>query len=292
MHKTTTHRVPLMVLSFILLAALALAGCASTEGPGTFTQTRATGQQPVAQTTTAQTVPQQVAVTSQTLAAPNAVQSGSVQGGRVQTDGLQTGGVQPGGVSPRPTLQDFANQDLSAQDFSIQDLSINEPARDAFGNLVDQRPVQTGNETFQDTVQRSLEPQAVAPDLVATAPRFPKASIAPISTAPEPHATQLFDAIDDAMFQRGMQLAFFGDETAQYVVRSQVSAIPSDTVTSVIYVFDIFDTRGNLRHRVSGARAIQRTGPNGWELVDSNTTALIADEVAGRLVAWFQQNPT
>jgi hypothetical protein len=89
-----------------------------------------------------------------------------------------------------------------------------------------------------------------------------------------------------------MQLAFFGDETATFIVRSQVSAIPADQVTSVIYVFDIFDARGTLRHRVSGARSIPRSGPDGWALVDPNTVQLIADDVAGRMMQWLQQNPS
>jgi hypothetical protein len=280
---------PLLIRVAILAALLFLGACASPEGPGSLESVSPITPQPVSQV---QTAPLPGTVTAQPLGTPGAqpvqtAQPTTIQPGTLQPGTLQPGTLQPGTLSPAPgtqtTLQDFSRIDPNPV-----------PGSDPFAN---QRAQTLGasdgspTETLQDAVRAGLQPQSVAPALTPATPQWPRVSLAPITTAPEPQATQLFDAIDDATYRRGMQLAFFGDETAQFVVRSQVSAIPADQVTSVIYVFDIFDARGTLRHRVSGARSIPRSGPDGWALVDPNTVQLIADDVAGRMMQWLQQNP-
>lgn len=268
----------------ILAALLLLGACASPEGPGSLESVSPITPQPVSQV---QTAPLPGTVTAQPLGTPGAQPVQTAQPTSIQPGTLQPGTLQPGTLSPAPgtqtTLQDFSRIDPNPV-----------PGSDPFAS---QRSQTLGasdgssTETLQEAVQAGLQPQSVAPALAPATPQWPRVSLAPITTAPEPQATQLFDAIDDATYRRGMQLAFFGDETAQFVVRSQVSAIPADQVTSVIYVFDIFDARGTLRHRVSGARSIPRSGPDGWALVDPNTVQLIADDVAGRMMQWLQQNP-
>jgi hypothetical protein len=270
-----------------ILAALLLVGaCASPDGPGSLERASSVSPQPVTQV---QTAPLPGSVTAQPLGTPGTqpVQTAQ-QPSPLTPQSWAPATLQPGTVSTAPatqtTLQDFSRADPQAL-----------PANDPLTNQGAQRlgaPAGTSQESLQDAVQAGLQPQSVAPALTPARPQWPRVSLAPITTAPEPHAAQLFDAIDDATYRRGMQLAFFGDETAQFVVRSQVSAIPADQVTSVIYVFDIFDARGTLRHRVSGARAIPRSGPDGWALVDPSTVQLIADDVAGRMMLWFQQNPS
>lgn len=270
----------------LFAALLGLSACASPEGPGSLDRASPVTPQPVTQV---QTAPLPGAVTAQPLGTSagsqpfqTAQQPSTLSPTSSQSGTLQPGTLQPGSISTNPsqtsTLQDFSGQNTLGQDFSrTQNL-------DASGG--------TARETLQDAVQAGLQPQSVAPGLAPAVPQWPRVSLAPITTAPEPNATQLFDAIDDATYRRGMQLAFFGDETAQFVVRSQVSAIPGDQTTSVIYVFDIFDARGTLRHRVSGSQAIPRSGPDGWALVDPATTQTIADDVAGRMMQWLQQNPS
>jgi hypothetical protein len=270
---------PLLNRVTIVAALLFLGACASPEGPGSLERVSPITPQPVSQV---QTAPLPGTVTAQPLGTPGAQ---PVQTAQPTT--IQPGTLQPGTLSPAPgtqtTLQDFSRIDPNPV-----------PGSDPFAG---QRAQTLGaadgssTETLQDAVRAGLQPQSVAPALAPATPQWPRVSLAPITTAPEPQATQLFDAIDDATYRRGMQLAFFGDETAQFVVRSQISAIPADQVTSVIYVFDIFDARGTLRHRVSGARSIPRSGPDGWALVDPNTVQLIADDVAGRMMQWLQQNP-
>lgn len=264
-------------------ALLALGACASPEGPGALATVGSATPQPVTQV---QTAPLPGTVASQPLAAPGAQPTQPTfaqpaQSGQIALD--------PGTLSTRPPEQDFARTS-TLQDFSTIDPRPVEGS-DPFANQ--RQPTFEANqqqETLQQAVQAGLQPQDMTAQQQA-APVWPRVSLAPITTAPEPQATQLFDAIDDAVFDRGMQFAFFGDETAQYVVRSQVSAIPSDSVTSVIYVFDVFDARGNLRHRVSGARSIPRSGPDGWALVDDTTTQLIAEDVATRMMGWLRNNP-
>lgn len=258
----------------IIAALLFLGACASPEGPGSLQRVSSVTPQPVTQV---QTAPLPGTVTAQPLGttpgAPGAQPIQTAQQPNTLTPGtLQPGTLQPGSLSTNP-----------AQSSTLQDFSRTQPLSGSDGNA---------QETLQDAVQAGLQPQSVAPGLAPAVPTWPRVSLAPITTAPEPHATQLFDAIDDATYRRGMQLAFFGDETAHYVVRSQVSAIPGDQVTSVIYVFDIFDARGTLRHRVSGSQTIPRSGPDGWALVDPATTQTIADDVAGRMMQWLQQNPS
>ncbi|MFK7793611.1 MAG: hypothetical protein AB8B88_13185 [Devosiaceae bacterium] len=267
-----------------------LAACASPEGPGGALETVSPATpQPVTQV---QTAPLPGAVAAQPLGTPNGTPISTPNAQAVQT-AQQPGSIplQPGSLSTSPPTDQFG-QTTTLQDFSrIDPRAV--PGSDPFA---DQRspnanPLNvTQQQSLQDAVQSGLQqPQPVAQP---AAPQWPRVSLAPITTAPEPQATQLFDAIDDAAFDRGLQFAFFGDETAQYVVRSQVSAIPADQVTSVIYVFDIFDARGNLRHRVSGARSIPRSGPDGWALVDATTTELIAQDVANRMMIWLRSNPS
>lgn len=240
---------------FFVLAALALSACASPEGPGSL-DTLATPTQQAA----VQTAPAPTTVTSQPLNLP----------GQVPT--LATPSGQPA------TLDQFGRPVAAANDPFAPSQPLGGPQTDA-------------QQSLSDAINAGLQPQQVAPSLVPTQPQLPRVALAPITTAPEPQASRLFDAIDDATFQRGLQLAFFGDETAHYVVRSQVSAIPADQTTSVLYVFDVFDARGTLRHRVSGSQMVPRSGPDGWALIDPDTTARIAQDVADRLVGWFRQNP-
>lgn len=256
-----------------ILTALVLTACASAEGPGSL-ETLSPAAQQQAQV---QTAPGPVGVQTQALGAP-----GSLQPGSLQTSPQPLGGPQP-----------LAGQTQTLQDFSTiepRPLPGNDPfapQQNSLGTLrVDQQ------QTLAQAVQNGAQQPTTSTLLAPPQPQYPRVSLAPISTAPEPQATQLFDAIDDASFSGGMQLAFFGDDTAQYVVRSQVSAIPADQVTSVLYVFDVYDARGTLRHRVSGARSIPRSGPDGWSLVDLTTLQLIGDEVANRLLGWFRQNPS
>lgn len=277
-----------MLHRLALLATLLLvAACASPDGPGSLESASPLSGQPVQ---TVQSSPLPTPVSSQPLGTPGTqpgqtIQQpqslGTPQPGYTQQAGtLQPGTSQPGSLQPGSPSAPPAGQ-ATLQDYS---------RTTQYGQPLGQ-PGATPQTTLQDAVSPNAN-QSVAPSLTPAAPQWPRVSLAPISTAPEPQATQLFDAIDDATYRRGMQLAFFGDETAQYVVRSQVSAIPADQVTSVIYVFDIFDARGTLRHRVSGARSIPRSGPDGWALVDQATLQSIADDVAGRMMQWFQQNPS
>lgn len=256
-----------------VLTALFLTACASAEGPGSIgTLTPAAQQQ-----AQVQTAPGPAGVQSQPLGAP-----GTLQPGPQPLNGPL--GTQLGGQSQ--TLQDFST--INPRPLPGQTLPGSDPFAATQGSLGRLQTDQA--QTLEQSVQNGLQQPTTA--LLAPAqPQYPRVSLAPISTAPEPHATQLFDAIDDATFDSGMQLAFFGDDTAQFVVRSQVSAIPADQVTSVIYVFDVYDARGTLRHRVSGARSIPRSGPDGWSLVDMITLQSIGDEVAGQLLGWFRQNP-
>lgn len=258
-----------------VLTALFLTACASAEGPGSL-ETLSPAAQQQAQV---QTAPGPVGVQSQTLGAPGTLQPGTIQPGPQQLPGSQQPGVQQNGS----TLQDFST-------IEPRPLPGNDPFANSSNTLGGLQTDQA--QSLEQAVQNGLQPPTTTALLAPPQPQYPRVSLAPISTAPEPQATQLFDAIDDATFDGGMQLVFFGDDTAQFVVRSQVSAIPAEQVTSVLYVFDVYDARGTLRHRVSGARAIQRSGPDGWSLVDQTTLQLIGDEVAGRLLSWFAQNPS
>lgn len=255
-----------------VLTALFLTACASVEGPGSL-ETLSPAEQ---QQTQVQTAPAPIGVHSQTLGAPGAVQPGTFQPGPQPLGGPQQIGGQP------QTLQDFSTIDPRPL-----------PGNDPFANARNTPSgLQTDQaQTLEQAIQNGLQQPTTTSLLPPSQPQYPRVSLAPISTAPEPQATQLFDAIDDTTFNGGMQLAFFGDDTAQFVVRSQVSAIPADQITSVLYVFDVYDARGTLRHRVSGARSVPRTGPDGWSLVDLTTLQLIGEEVGNRLLGWFRENP-
>ncbi|MBV6656418.1 MAG: hypothetical protein KI785_01500 [Devosiaceae bacterium] len=283
-----------------LAAALALAACASPEGPGAIGTVAGTTQQPATATVSTApvtTVAQPAAVSSQTLAAPGQTAPVATAPAAQQ----QTVLAEPGQPSLDPRVADLSTPgqvsqppDLTLQDFSQIDPRV-VPGSDPFEGqrfgTSTASPVGAGDQSLQQAIEDGLNPPQEQALLQPARPQFPRASLAPISTAPEPQATQLFDAIDDAMFDGGMELAFFGDERAQYVVRSQVSAIPAQSQTSLLYTFDVFDARGTLRHRVVGNRALPQTGPNGWDFVSQQVIGEVATEVGGQLLAWFRQNP-
>lgn len=279
----------------ICLIAFLCLGCASIEGPGSIASPNQ--GQVASQTSTV------APVSTQPLAAPGAGQSAGPGAAPAQGTTSQTVFAQPGQPSQDPLVAEQQSRSAIASDgsFTLQDFSTIEPnvvpGSDPFEG---QRTLSSEIGTIataQEQVEQSIEQgliDGVATELLAApaAPSFPRASLAPISTAPEPQATQLFDAIDDKMFDGGMQLVFFGDETAQFVVRSQVSAVPMETGTTVLYAFDVLDGRGNLRHRVSGTREVLGSGTQGWTRIETVTLQDIANEVANRLLTWFRANPT
>ncbi|MEM6381741.1 MAG: hypothetical protein AAF739_03640 [Pseudomonadota bacterium] len=289
---------------FLSVGLLALTACASVEGPGSLgrvgASSPATTQPPVAQT-----APLPAPVSSQALNTPGQA-APSLYSNQIGAEGAESIFASPGQPSGDPLVSPQVNAGVSSQSsgLTLEDFSSIDPRlvpeNDPFA---DEREAQTlntlGANTFGDGTQRSMEDSVeqsltgqATPGLLQPArPQYPRASLAPISSAPEPQSTQLFDALDDVMFEGGMQLAFFGDDTAQFVVRSQLSAIPSDTSTQVLYTFDVFDARGTLRHRVVGSLAVPQSGPNGWDFVNPAAITTIARDVGGQLLPWFRLNP-
>ena len=281
---------------FMLLAAgLVLAACASPEGP---LDTLGTGNrsQAILQQSVQGSVPPPAGVSAQSLPAPGSV---SPAGRSLPQTQFPQGPLAQ--ASRDPLLADLSipGQASRAPDLTLQDFSRIDPrtvpGSDPFADQRASSLSTTGpnsQQSLEQAVQSGLQVPSAAPILAPAQPVFPRVALAPISTAPEPQATQLFDALDDASFDGGMQLAFFGDDTARFIIRSQVSAIPAQASTSLLYAFDVYDARGTLRHRVSGARAIARTGPDGWAYVDQALLTQVGQEVARQLLAWFQQNPS
>ena len=273
----------------LLASTLLVTACASAEGPGSLESIGQPQVQPVAQPVSA---PQPVA--AQALPAPGTAAAATAPPATVY--------AQPDQRSSDPLVADLSTpgQVSRAPDLTLQDFSTIEPAVVPGSDPFEAQRAASAASSSIDDPQQSLE-DAVAgglrPDanqaalLQPVLPQFPRTALAPISTAPEPQATQLFDALDDALFDGGLELAFHGDDTARYVIRSQVSAIPEATVTTVLYAFDIYDARGTLRHRVTGTRAIGRTSADGWGMVDTTASQQIAAEVAPQLLRWLRANP-
>ncbi len=115
-----------------------------------------------------------------------------------------------------------------------------------------------------------------------------KVSFAPVVGAPGAAATPLTKRMTARARERGLDIVAAGGGTAQYEIRGYFSALSDTGVTTVIYVWDVLDARGNRLHRIQGQqRSPEPSGPDAWKSVTTATMETIADQSLTQLSSWI-----
>lgn len=153
--------------------------------------------------------------------------------------------------------------------------------------------------------QDVLEPSAIQAEQQATAaaagvvapPASPAPAGAPISTnarmqiAPIVGATveaagPLTERLAARARERGIGIAGSADSNATLVLKGYFSTISEGKQTTVVYVWDVYDTSGNRIHRINGQQQSSANG-EGWASVKAETMQGIADTTVDQLATWL-----
>ena len=112
--------------------------------------------------------------------------------------------------------------------------------------------------------------------------------IAPIVGASVEAATPLTAELQMRARQRGITLAGSADQTATHVLKGYFSTMTEGKDTTVIYVWDVYDTAGNRLHRINGQQKAPSVGATeGWPAVAPATMQAIADQTIDQFAAWL-----
>lgn len=77
------------------------------------------------------------------------------------------------------------------------------------------------------------------------------------------------------------------DSSATHVLKGYFSTITEGGQTTVIYVWDVYDTTGNRLHRINGQQKAPAGQGEGWASVPPATMQAIADSTVGQLTSWL-----
>lgn len=158
--------------------------------------------------------------------------------------------------------------------------------------------------------QDVLEPSAIQAEQQATAaaagtvtagvtapPASPAPAGAPISTSARMQIAPIVGATVEAAGplterlaararERGIGIAGSADTSATLVLKGYFSTMSEGKQTTVVYVWDVYDTSGNRIHRINGQ---QQSGANGegWSSVPAQTMQSIADTTVDQLATWL-----
>ncbi len=139
------------------------------------------------------------------------------------------------------------------------------------------------------------------PDLIGGSPLY-DSSAAPAANVPASEATFAFDPIagapgntiddlsrkiGDTAREEGLTLVRRSGVQATYRVKGHLSAVGNNTASTVIYVFDVYDTAGRRLHRFSGQETGSAVSADPWSGVDSDALDLVARRTVLALKAWL-----
>lgn len=149
--------------------------------------------------------------------------------------------------------------------------------------------------------EATLQPQAqppgnALPELGAPpgqALQMPQQSGARISVAPVvgttvEAATELAHRLSADADARGLKLMPSDEPGATHILKGYFSAFSENRKTTVVYVWDLLDPRGNRLHRIQGQETVAANGgKNPWSVVPPETMQRIADRTVDSLIEWF-----
>ena len=132
----------------------------------------------------------------------------------------------------------------------------------------------------------AAEPTAfeAATQLAATA----TIRIDPVVGAPANAVQAMSQRIASRSDERGIGLVPPGSPGATHDMKGYFSAITESGRTTVIFVWDVFDTSGNRLHRIQGRETSAGTGPDGWSSVSPGMMESIGIRTVDELAQWLE----
>jgi hypothetical protein len=109
----------------------------------------------------------------------------------------------------------------------------------------------------------------------------------PIVGATVEVATPLTERLAERARARGITLAGSADPATTHVMKGYFSALAEGGQTTVIYVWDVYDSAGNRLHRINGQQKAPPGSGEGWTAVPPVTMRTIADNTIDQLTSWL-----
>ncbi len=157
------------------------------------------------------------------------------------------------------------------------------------------QPAETvGDVSDSDSATTALaaEPAEQQSNTAATkvAALAPNANIrlAPVIGAPAGAVEAMNRTIAARSSQRGIGIVPSGAPGANYDMKGYFSAITESGNTTVIFVWDVFDTSGNRLHRIQGQESAPGSSPDGWSSVSSSVMENIGARTIDEFAAWLE----
>jgi hypothetical protein len=111
-------------------------------------------------------------------------------------------------------------------------------------------------------------------------------ALAGISGAPEDVVITTTNTFTAQAKARNLNFSTSSDPSATYQLRGYLSAVGDKQGTILVYVWDVFDTRGVRLHRISGQERGSGSDSDPWAGIKDNTVQAAARDTIDDLVAW------
>ncbi len=112
--------------------------------------------------------------------------------------------------------------------------------------------------------------------------------LAPVIGAPSGAVQAMSRRISSRSSERGISVVPPGTSRATYDMKGYFSAITESGKTTVIFVWDVFDTSGNRLHRIQGQETAPGTSPDGWSSVSSRMMESIGARTVDEFASWLE----
>jgi len=109
----------------------------------------------------------------------------------------------------------------------------------------------------------------------------------PIVGATVEAATPLADRLAERAKATGLALAGSTDPSTTHVLKGYFSTMQEGRQTVVLYVWDVYDRKGNRLHRINGQQKAGIGKSEGWSAVSAADMQSIADQTIDQLATWL-----
>lgn len=124
-----------------------------------------------------------------------------------------------------------------------------------------------------------------------TEPASPPVSIAVIDGAPKASVDRIASQLYTESRRRGFTATMRGNARKSFTMNGRVTAAPTASGTTVLYVWDVTDPSGKHRHRISGEETIPAgtAFSDPWDAVDDSAMQRIASRTAEEVSGFISQ---
>ncbi|MBC8717010.1 hypothetical protein [Ochrobactrum sp. Marseille-Q0166] len=154
-----------------------------------------------------------------------------------------------------------------------------------------QQPGQTAAPTAaQPATSQPATAQPATPAARTASLKPGKLYIAPIIGAPVNVVTPLTHRLNDDARAKGVELSGNSGTDAAYVMKGYFSVLSEDNQTTVLYVWDVMDAKGNRLHRIQGQEKVPGAAADSWSIVPPSAMQSIADKTMQEYSSWLAAN--